>query len=184
MSLIFAPVAYWHWLALGGVLIIVEAFAPGFLFVWLGFAALAVGLALLVWPSLGLSLQLLVFAVLAVASMFAWRYWQGSRVPTSEQPHLNRRGAQYVGRRAVLVDPIVNGRGRAKIGDTSWQVSGPDLPAGRVVEIAGIDGTVLEVKPAASGERCSDTEATSSRDRASTPSTRGAGMGPEAPPPP
>ena len=179
MSLAFAPVAYWHWLALGGVLVIIEAFAPGFLFVWLGFAALAVGLALLVWPSLGLSLQLLLFAVLAVASMFAWRYWQGSRISTSDHPHLNRRGAQYVGRRAVLADPIVNGRGRAKLGDTSWQVSGPDLPAGRVVEIVGLDGTILEVAPAASGEDHSDTKPAPARHE--TSATR-PGIGPEAPP--
>lgn len=181
MSLAFASVAYWHWLALGGVLIIIEAFAPGFLFVWLGFAALAVGLALLVWPSLGLSLQLLLFAVLSVASMFAWRYWQGSRAPTSDHPHLNRRGAQYVGRRAVLADPIVNGRGRARLGDTSWQVTGPDLPAGRVVEVVGLDGTILEVAPAAAGEGRSETEAASPREETSTV---GRGIETEAPPPP
>lgn len=181
MSLILEPVAYWHWLALGGVLVIVEAFAPGFLFVWLGFAALAVGLALLVWPSLGFSIQLLLFAVLAVASIFAWRYWQGSRISPSDQPHLNRRGAQYVGRRAVLVEPIVNGRGRAKLGDTSWQVSGPDLPAGRVVEITGLDGTVLEVEPVTARADRRDAKATSPRDDAPAIDHR---TGPEAPPAP
>lgn len=147
IELVFAPITAWHWLALGGFLIIVEAFAPGFMFAWLGVAAGLVGVLLVVWPGLPLSGQLLAFAVLAVASIFAWRRFQ--RPPTSDRPHLNRRGAQYVGWHAVLVEPIVNGRGRAKLGDTSWSVAGPDLAAGRIVVITGADGAVLEVAPLA-----------------------------------
>jgi membrane protein implicated in regulation of membrane protease activity len=33
--------------------VIVEAFAPGFMFVWLGVAAGLVGLLLVIWPGLG-----------------------------------------------------------------------------------------------------------------------------------
>jgi membrane-bound ClpP family serine protease len=58
------------------------------------------------------------------------------------------RGAQYVGRRFGLVTPIVNGRGRIKLGDSSWAVAGPELPAGRIVEVTGVEGTVLQVRPA------------------------------------
>ena len=31
--------AFWHWWALGGLLVIVEAFAPGYMFLWFGAAA-------------------------------------------------------------------------------------------------------------------------------------------------
>ena len=51
-----------------------------------------------------------------------------------------------VGRRIGLVAPIVNGRGRAKLGDSSWTVTGPELPAGEIVEVVGVDGVVLEVR--------------------------------------
>ena len=76
------------------------------------------------------------------------RWLQKARPVETDQPNLNRRGSQYVGRRIGLVTPIVNGRGRAKLGDSSWTVTGPDLPAGEIVEVVGVEGTVLEVRQA------------------------------------
>ena len=146
-------ITFWHWWALGGLLVIVEAFAPGFMFLWLGAAAVMVGTVLLVWPPVELSVQLLLFASLSLGSIFAWRRYRGeSPPPATDQPHLNRRAAQYVGRQAILVDPIVNGYGRIKIGDASWAATGPDLPAGRTVEIVGADGILLCVTPTLNGE--------------------------------
>jgi membrane protein implicated in regulation of membrane protease activity len=141
------PVEFWHWWVLGGVLVIVETFAPGFVFLWLGLAAGVVGAVLLLWPGAPLELQLLAFAALALASVFGWRRWQATRPQLSDQPDLNRRGAQLVGRRFSLVEPIVNGRGRIRAGDATWAVSGPELSAGRVVEVTEVDGVVLEVAP-------------------------------------
>ena len=40
---ILGAVEFWHWWALGGVLLIVEALVPGFVFLWLGVAASLVG---------------------------------------------------------------------------------------------------------------------------------------------
>ena len=62
-------VEYWHWWALGGTLAIVEAFLPGFVFLWLGIAAGLVGCLLWLWPGIGLDYQVLIFAALSVASV-------------------------------------------------------------------------------------------------------------------
>ncbi len=144
----FAP-QFWHWWALGGVLAIIEVFAPGFLFLWQGVAAGLVGCLLLVWPGLGLPGQILAFAILSVASVIAWRRVQKAHPTLTDEPHLNRRGAQCVGQRGRLVAPIVNGRGRIGLADGSWPVAGPDLPAGTSVEVTGADGTQLQVRPVA-----------------------------------
>jgi membrane protein implicated in regulation of membrane protease activity len=40
-------VVFWHWWILAGVLLILELTSPMFFFLWLGFAAVAVGLLLL-----------------------------------------------------------------------------------------------------------------------------------------
>ncbi|HCK80815.1 MAG TPA: hypothetical protein DIC59_05045 [Candidatus Competibacteraceae bacterium] len=48
--------AYWNWWLLGVVLMAVESIAPGFFFLWMGVAALLVGLALSVLPEMALSL--------------------------------------------------------------------------------------------------------------------------------
>ena len=79
--------------------------------------------------------------------MIGWRRWQTAYPAPSDQPNLNRRGAQYLGRQFDLVEPIARGRGRIKLGDSSWTVTGPDLPAGQTVEVIGADGAVLQVRP-------------------------------------
>jgi inner membrane protein len=149
---LLGPVEYWHWWALGGALAIVEAFLPGFVFLWLGIAAGLVGCVLWLWPPLGPDYQVLLFAGLSVASVLGWRRWQRAHPGPSDQPNLNRRGAQYVGRQAVLVEPIANGRGRIRLGDASWTVTGPDLPAGATVEVTGADGVVLQVRALAGAD--------------------------------
>jgi membrane protein implicated in regulation of membrane protease activity len=143
-----AGAAFWHWWTLGGLLVIVEAFAPGFMFLWFGAAAGLVGLILVLWPELGLTIQLLIYAGLLMLCAFGWRWLQRVRPVGTDQPELNRRAAQYVGRRFRLVAPIVDGRGRIEVGDGSWPVAGPELPAGQIVEVAGVEGAVLQVRPA------------------------------------
>jgi inner membrane protein len=142
------PVQFWHWWALGGALATVEVLAPGFMFLWVGIAAGLVGCLLLVWPGLDLPGQILAFAVLSVASVIVWRQVQKAHPAKSDEPNLNRRGAQYIGQRGALIVPIVNGRGRIRLGDGSWTVTGPDLPAGVAVEVTGAEGTLLRVRPA------------------------------------
>ena len=71
------------------------------------------------------------------------------RTTLSEQPLLNKRGAQLIGRVFPLDQAIVNGRGRLKIADGAlWIATGPDLPTGLRVKIVAVDGTLLRVEPA------------------------------------
>ena len=141
------PVQCWHWWALGGLLAIVEVFAPGFMLLWVGVAAGLVGCLLLVWPGLELPGQILAFAVLSIATLLAWRLVQKAHPIKTDEPRLNRRAAQCVGQRGALLVPIVNGRGRIALGDGSWTVTGPDLPAGAPVEVTAVEGMLLRVRP-------------------------------------
>jgi membrane protein implicated in regulation of membrane protease activity len=54
-----------------------------------------------------------------------------------------------VGRRVVVVEAIVNGRGKVKVGDGQWLVEGPDVAVGSEVEIVSVQGTTFTVKPVA-----------------------------------
>lgn len=140
-------IQFWHWWALGGVLGVLEILAPGFVLIWLGLAALLVGALLLAWPDMSFTYQLLAYAGFSVLSVFIWFYWVRMMPAETDKPALNRRAEQLVGRRGPIVEPIVNGRGRIKLGDGTWSVTGPDLPAGHMVEITGAEGTLLQVKP-------------------------------------
>jgi membrane protein implicated in regulation of membrane protease activity len=63
----------------------------------------------------------------------------------SDQPLLNRRSEQLVGKVATLTEPIRDGHGRVRIGDTMWRVTGPDLPAGTQVRVKAATATDLEL---------------------------------------
>lgn len=129
------------WAVLALVLIGLETLAPGILFLWLGFAAAGVFLLLVIGIPVPLLAQILVFVILSFVSVGVyWRYFRKAGEST-DQPLLNRKQDQLLGRILVLESAIVNGHGRVQIGDAFWQVQGPDSPRGaRVIVIAADDG--------------------------------------------
>ena len=141
-------IVFWHWWVAGVVLLGIEIFAPGFWFLWMAVAAGVVGAILYFLPDMIWEWQVLLFAVLSVSSMIVWRAYQRRNPTVSDQPNLNRRGAQYVGRVFTLDEAIVNGTGKIRVDDTTWKVSGDDQPLGAKVKVTGVDGTVLTVEPA------------------------------------
>ena len=136
------------WAAVTLLLFAAEAMAPGAFMLWLGFAAAAVFLGVLVVPGMPLLVQVGAFVVLSFVSIQVYRKWFRGREPQSDKPALNRRTAALVGQVVVLHDAIANGRGRVQIADAYWTVTGPDLPAGTTVRITGADGMTLEVETA------------------------------------
>lgn len=138
---------FWHWLIAAFLLGIAEVLAPGAIFIWFAVSALVVGLLVMLVPVLGWQVQVVVFALLAFAAIALWRRYRRERPEVSDQPTLNRRGAQYVGQLCEVVDPIVNGVGRVRLGDTIWTVHGPDVAAGRRVRVVAVEGAVLTVEP-------------------------------------
>ena len=140
-------VVFWHWWIVAGLLLILELMLPSFFFLWLGIAAAATGFLLLVLPSMSMEWQLVVFAVASVIAVLAWRKYRETRPAESDQPNLNKRGMQYVGRIFTLDRPIENGVGKVVVDDSTWRVKGPDLPAGTHVRVTGVDGVVFIVTP-------------------------------------
>lgn len=139
---------FWHWLILAAVFAGIEIVTPGFFFIWLGGGALVTGLIMLVVPGMGGAGQLVIFAALSAASVLAWyKFGRKFRVATDDAT-LNRRSESLIGRVGNLAEPIVNGRGKVKIGDTVWQAEGADQPVGSRVKITGVRGTILLVETA------------------------------------
>ncbi|MCG8360824.1 MAG: NfeD family protein [Kiloniellales bacterium] len=146
--MILEQIEFWHWWVAAILFIVIEVFAPGAIFLWMGVAAGVVGAALLAVPATGWEIQFLVFAVLSVGSVIGWRAYQRRHPVETDHPTLNLRGQQYVGRQFTLVEPIVNGTGVLNVDDTRWKVRGEDLPAGSQVTVTGVEGTVLTVERA------------------------------------
>ncbi|HMB60269.1 MAG TPA: hypothetical protein VKN35_10185, partial [Xanthomonadales bacterium] len=70
---VFDQVVFWHWWILAGLLLILELTSPVFFFLWVGIAAAAVGLLLLVIPSMGIEMQLVLFGILSIVAVITWR---------------------------------------------------------------------------------------------------------------
>jgi hypothetical protein len=138
--------SYWNWWLLGLVLIVIEMLVPGTFILWMGLAAVGVGLVALLFPALDWQVQGVLFALLTVASIVTWWLYFKNHPGYSSNPLLNRRGYQYVGRVFVLETPIVNGQGRLRVDDSFWKISGIDCPAGSRVQVTGVEGTLLKVE--------------------------------------
>ena len=146
---IVAELGSWLWWIIGLALLILEIILPGVFMLWFGIAAIIVGTISLavgesaLWPW---QAQLIAFAVLSLVSAIIGRKYFYSTHPDTDQPHLNERGAQMIGKISTLTDPLENGRGRVKLGDTIWRVVGPDLPAGSQIKVVSIEAGTLRVE--------------------------------------
>ena len=142
---ILVKLGAWNWLIVGLVLMALELLAPGVFLLWLGLAALLVGVISLivdwVWQ-----VQVIAFAAFSVAAVPLWRRVAQQNVANPESEFLNRRSDALVGRVFTLEKPIVDGSGTVRIDDTVWRVSGPDCPAGSRVKVVHADGASLKVE--------------------------------------
>ncbi len=140
---VFLELGPWTWWIAGIALLGLEILVPGTFFLWFGVAALMVGtLALLVPFDLSLQVSLWLAASLLLI-VLGRRIFK--RKVTDQGPTMNDPLGQFVGRSFTLVEPIVEGEGRLKIGDTVWRVTGPDMRAGTKVIVTGAQGTALVV---------------------------------------
>lgn len=135
------------WAGVALLLIAAEALLPGVFLLWLGFAAAAMFLILLV-VDLPLVWQALAFVVLGFVSIGVYIQYFRDREKPSDHPTLNRRGEQLVGQVFLLDQAIVDGRGRVKVGDAFWPVEGPDLPVGTRVRVMSAHNMALQVRDA------------------------------------
>ncbi|MFQ5984982.1 MAG: NfeD family protein [Alphaproteobacteria bacterium] len=141
-------IEFWHWWVLAALLIAIEVLAPSTVLLWPGIAAGIVGLVVLAAGAIGWEFQVLLFAVLSVTSVVAWRYYARLHPARSHGPDPSRRAEQYIGRLFTLEEPIVNRRGKLRVEDTIWKIEGEDLNAGTHVRVVDVDGVILKVEQA------------------------------------
>lgn len=141
-------VTYLHWLVLGLVLIGFEVVVPSTFLLWPGISALIVAALAMVLPT-GPLMELFLFAVLAVATSIYWQRQLAKRGEISDKPELNRRAMQYIGRKAILREGLVDGMGYVTLDDTRWRVEtgdGGNIAEGKKVEILGVEGVTFQVR--------------------------------------
>ncbi len=148
-----ATMPFWYWWVFAVALLVVELSTGSTYFLWPAIAAAVTGIVSLSPLGVFWQSQLLTFAVVTVAlSVVAPRYvkpWL-NRTQADHQ-NLNQRGAQKIGRRAIVEDAFSNGAGKVRLGDTLWLAeseSGEDFESGAQVVVAKAEGTKLFVNRA------------------------------------
>jgi hypothetical protein len=145
------PPNYWHWWILAAILIMLEFFALGTFgsfFLWPAIAAIVIGfLTWLVPELLNPESQVLILAIVSIISVVVGRLYLGEHPLSSDEPFLNRRGSELVGRTYYVSEAIVNGIGRIFVDDSSWRVEGPDCPVGTQVKVVKAGTVRLQVEP-------------------------------------
>ena len=138
-------IVFWYWLVMALAFLVVEILAPGFFFLWMAASAFVTGLIVWLVPSIGINAQIFIFSVLSIIAILVWKFYMKKRSKETDQPLLNKRGAQYVGRVFNLYEAIENGQGKIKVDDSIWKVYGEDCDIKTRVKVTGIRGTVFEV---------------------------------------
>ena len=137
----------WLWLIGGVLLLMAELIAPGFWLAFIGVAAIATGAAAFALP-IGVPLQLALFAALALlVTRIGSRRFYAARYDYSDNPHLNDRVHQLLGRVVTVVEPVNSDGGRVRVGDSVWSARGGPAEVGDRVRIVDVEGNCLKVEP-------------------------------------
>lgn len=136
------------WLAAGLVLVVAELATPGgFVIIFFGVAALAVGVLGLLGVVTSPTLQFLLFSVLSVGSLAILR----SRLQSKLKPPSSATVDSLIGDLAIPQEQLSPGVvGRVEVRGSSWSArntSAVTLDAGQRARVAGVDGLTLTVIP-------------------------------------
>ena len=137
---------HYTWLAIGLVLAAAEMAIPGVFLIWMAGAALITGFVVWLVP-IGVPLQVVLFAVLAIIAVFSGRRYVRENPIHAADPLMNRRADRVVGATVTVTQAIDGGTGKVKLGDSEWLAKGADAQPGTKLRVTGHDGVVLMVEP-------------------------------------
>ena len=126
---LYSAQPFWLWLAIGALLLAVEAAASTEWLLWPAVSAGIVAVVTALGLSLGLAGEVGLFAALTLASTLLSRRLV-QRVNPDDQPDINDRDRRLIGQKATVVEPFVEGRGRVFVSGAEWSAElDGDTPA-------------------------------------------------------
>ena len=137
---------FWIWLAIGGLLLAVEAMLSTEWLLWPAVSAGIVAVLTAVGFRPGLAAEVAIFALLTVIATVLSRRLVSKANPSG--PDVNDRDSRLVGQRARVVEAFVGGRGRVFVSGAEWsaEIEGEAPPAGQDVVVDQVSGSLLKVR--------------------------------------
>jgi membrane protein implicated in regulation of membrane protease activity len=139
--------AWWHWIALGLVLVALEIFVSTFFILWFGLGAVLTGVVLAVLP-LSFTVQILLFTASSAVMTFLWfRYFKNPDRTTSGQAKKKALGARGLVTRGVT--EMEEGEilfQRPVLGADRWPaVADEPIAAGEKAVVVDVLGQTLKI---------------------------------------
>jgi len=137
---------FWIWLAVGVLLLAVEAMFSTEWLLWPAVSAGVVAVMTAAGVRLGLPGEVAVFAVLTVIATLLSRRLVSKANPAG--PDINDRDSRLIGQRARVVEAFVSGRGRVFISGAEWpaEIEGQPPVEGQDVVVTRVTGSLLKVE--------------------------------------
>jgi hypothetical protein len=137
---------FWIWLAIGVLLLAVEAMFSTEWLLWPAVSAGVVAVMTAAGVRLGLPGEVAVFAVLTVIATLLSRRLISKANP--DGPDINDRESRLVGQRARVVETFVSGRGRVFVSGAEWpaEIVGEAPVEGQDVVVMRVNGSLLTVQ--------------------------------------
>ncbi|WP_292080138.1 MULTISPECIES: NfeD family protein [Brevundimonas] len=137
---------FWIWLAIGVLLLAVEAMFSTEWLLWPAVSAGVVAVMTAAGVRLGLPGEVAVFAILTVIATLLSRRLISKANP--DGPDINDRDSRLLGQRARVVETFVSGRGRVFISGAEWpaEIVGEAPVEGQDVVVMRVNGSLLTVQ--------------------------------------
>lgn len=144
---------YLNWFAIGVFLILTELFVPGTYLLWFGLSAFVMGIIVSLCTLTAIETLVCFALISAVFAAIGWYAYAKilNKTPVPEKyQYLNDMAGAHIGKVYNLSEDVVDGRAKAKIGDSFWLVEIDEpLKKGAKVKITDVkDGVILKAEKA------------------------------------
>ncbi len=139
------PIPAWTWWTFAGFMLLIELTADGgYYLLWTTVSAAITGIIQHAFPELPLIWSGLIFSCLCMVTLGGWLAYNRLNPPaSSDQPFLNQRGMEHIGRLVEVKKDFVGGEGRILLNDTTWKARSSDLlKKGDQARIESLEGKV------------------------------------------
>lgn len=140
----------WLWGVLGLVLLAAEMATGTFYVLWFGVAALIIAILTWLMPSMSVAVQLFLFSILSIGSLFVWRSYYKK---TETHSRVGQAQGEEIGRVGTIIEPVSamqNGRiqfTQGVMGSREWvAVADEAIEAGKQAVVIAVEGNSLRVK--------------------------------------
>lgn len=142
-------IGYLGWFSIGLILVLLELALPGVYMIWFGFSAFAMGILVHFFEFTATETGVLFALISALFVAIGWYVYakllKAAKVP-EKYKYLNDMAGAHIGKVYNLSEDVVDGRAKAKVGDTFWLVSiNENLKKGDKIKITDVENGVILV---------------------------------------